>query len=220
MTYKVVPSGSWNGWSRKLMTPDSRFNCPALTDSISRITVRHIVVEWSLQWMVGHNLTRACNIIHLGQHALQLPCGESEFVSMIDFDINSHAPLISFIPPLSVHNPESPLSKNAHSSLTFSKGQNNFNTSKYVLKSSLTAIPDRVKSRASVKRLLDRVHRHVCGYSTFTAIRTSLLRNEFWTNMVQHYLSRVVSSCNNFKASFTSPPNIHVSLSTLNSQHN
>lgn len=52
-----------------------------------------------------------------------------------------------------------------------------------------------VSKCSSVKRLVDRVHRHVCGHPTYSDIRTRFKRNFVWTNHVQHYLVRVFSSC-------------------------
>lgn len=72
----------------------------------------------------------------------------------------------------------------------------------------------------SVKKVVDRVHRHVCGHATFSDMRTLLIRNRLWSNEVQHYLSQTVSECVSCKASSTPPPNRRVSLSSLNRQLN
>ena len=70
-----------------------------MTDSGSLITIRHLVIEGSSQWVLGRNITRTCNILHIGRHALQLPSVSNEFVSLMDHDRHSHVPIGRFLPP-------------------------------------------------------------------------------------------------------------------------
>lgn len=72
----------------------------------------------------------------------------------------------------------------------------------------------------SVGKLVDSVHRHVCGHSSYADIRMLFIRNKLWSNEVQRYLSHIVSTCTSCKASSTPPPNRRVSLMSLKRQLN
>ena len=56
-----------------------------------------------------------------------------------------------------------------------------------------------------LKRVVDRIHRHVCGHASFSDIRTLLVRNKLWSPEVQAYLSKTVAECNDCIASSTPP---------------
>ena len=71
-----------------------------------------------------------------------------------------------------------------------------------------------------VKRIIDRVHKHVCGQAAYSDIRTLLDRNNMWTPAVKHYLDRVIEQCSNCIQSSRPQPTRKVSLSSLNSSFN
>lgn len=191
----------------------------AITDLGKSITIRHIVIEGSSQWIFGRNITRVCNIIHLGRHALQLPCDDPDYLSLIDHDNHSHVSLDRFVPPPD-HNL---LYAHVGTTVTAAPVLDASDTPGTVdiNHNSLHLTPsDAVSSWSSVKRLVDRIHKHVCGHASYSDVRTLLLRNRLWTNQVQHYLVQVFSSCTSCKASAAPPPNRRVSLTSLNRQLN
>lgn len=71
-----------------------------------------------------------------------------------------------------------------------------------------------------LRRIIDRVHKHVCGHASFSYMRTLLLRNKLWTPKVQSYLVEKVTECTDCRASSTPPPNRRVSLSFLDRTFN
>lgn len=164
-----------------------------VTDSSSLIAVRHIVIEGSSQWILGRNITRRCNIIHLDRHVLQLPCSKSEYISLIDFNRHSHVSLDRFIPQNTLSQVVSSYVSNPTEPITAPDKTSNIITDVNRFPISSEHTKHSLSSWDSVKKLVDSVNRHVCGHSTFTDMRTLLLRNGLWNDGVQHYLSRVVS---------------------------
>lgn len=77
-----------------------------LTDRNKRITVRHIVIDGSSHLVLGRNITRLCNIVHLWNRGLQIPLGDAAFLWMFDYDQNSHVASDRFVPPLSSPQPQ------------------------------------------------------------------------------------------------------------------
>lgn len=71
-----------------------------------------------------------------------------------------------------------------------------------------------------IRRIVDKVHKHVCVHSTYSDMRTLLQRNKLWNDQAQNYLSQIVSECPDCKASSTPPPNRRVSLASLNREFN
>lgn len=67
------------------------------TDPENQITLRHIVIEGSSQWILGRNIIRACIIQHISAHALVLPTQQSDKISMCDFEHHSHVSVSCFI---------------------------------------------------------------------------------------------------------------------------
>lgn len=160
-----------------------------VTDSMNRITIRHLVIEGSSQWILGRNITLLCNIIHLGRHALQMPCGESEYISLIDFDRHSHVPIDRFIPHNSSVDIMSECSSNTGSTGYFASLTLESTSDMETPPLSSPFRKPLLSSWDSVKSLVNRVHRHVYGHATFSDMRTLFIRNRLWTNEVQHYLS-------------------------------
>ena len=71
-----------------------------------------------------------------------------------------------------------------------------------------------------IKRIIDRVHKHVCGHAAYSDIRTLLKRNNMLNQTVQHYLGRVIHSFHNCVQSSSPQPTRKVSLSSLDSAFN
>lgn len=71
-----------------------------------------------------------------------------------------------------------------------------------------------------IRRIIDKVHKHVCRHSTYSDMIILLQRTKLWNKQAQNYLSSVVSHCPDFKASSTPPPNGRVSLASLNRDFN
>ncbi len=46
-----------------------------------------------------------------------------------------------------------------------------------------------------MKSIIDKVHKHVCGHSTFTDIKTLLQRNDFWSEDAKKYLAETLEKC-------------------------
>lgn len=70
------------------------------------------------------------------------------------------------------------------------------------------------------KRVIDRVHRHVCGHSTFSDMKLLLQRNDLWSEAIEKYLLKTIETCTNCKATSDPKPARKVSLSTLNRSFN
>jgi len=72
------------------------------------------------------------------------------------------------------------------------------------------------QSWAETTRIVDKVHKHTCGHSTYGDIRTLLQRNGIWNDEVRQYLAESVERCPHCLASAQPQPNRKVALSTLN----
>lgn len=46
---------------------------------------------------------------------------------------------------------------------------------------------------SEVKRIVDRVHNHTCGHSTFSDMKSLLHRNNFWSPAVMKYLTEIIT---------------------------
>lgn len=61
------------------------------TNSGNLITIRHLVIEGSSQWVIGQNVTRRSNIIHIGKTVIEIPyLKPAEEISMVDLDDHSY----------------------------------------------------------------------------------------------------------------------------------
>lgn len=65
---------------------------------------------------------------------------------------------------------------------------------------------------AEVKRLVDMVHKHLCGHDSYTDLKTFLKRNEFWSESVGHYVENFQKTCAAYKST-SQPQKIGRSLS-------
>lgn len=49
-------------------------------------------------WVLGRNISWPCNTAHIGCHAIQLQLPEPSYISMLDFNRNSHVSIDRIIP--------------------------------------------------------------------------------------------------------------------------
>ena len=70
----------------------------ATTDNGNSISIRHLVVSGSSQWIVGRNLTRRCNIEYIGRNAIRLPTIKpTDYIQMYEFYMHSHVNIDRFV---------------------------------------------------------------------------------------------------------------------------
>lgn len=49
-----------------------------------------------------------------------------------------------------------------------------------------------LKSWTQTNRIIDKVHRHTCGISNYSDIRTLLQRNKLWNGGVRNFLVEII----------------------------
>lgn len=141
-------------------------------------------------------------------------------MSLIDYNRHSHVAIERFIPPITPSSFLSSYTGNAESNIAADNNATNTDIQSNNGTNTSSLWSSSLANWTSVKKLVDRVHRHVFRHATFSDMRTLLIRNNLWNDQVQHYLASVVTSCTSCKASSTPPPNRRVSLSSLNRQIN
>ncbi len=140
-------------------------------------------------------------------HAIELPnFHPKDYISMFDHEHHSHVDLNRFIS-----------SENLRSSFPTSLICTN---SSSVCTAKAIGINQQLTEWKDVRRIVDRVHHHVCDHAEFSDIRTLLQRIHLWNEQVQHYLSKVVGECSSCRTTSTPPPNRRVSISSLNKSFN
>jgi len=170
----------------------------ARSDSGNLFKIRHLVIEGASQWVVGRNFTNYCDILHIRKHAVQLPCDDPslvDYVSYVDHDMHSYIPYKVFGP---------------HATIEARPNEN-------ALFCATAQIDASTQSRpwTTTKKIIDKVHKHVCGHSSFTDMKVLLERNDLWDDSAHEYLSNVMQRCQ--KCRKTAPPKEErkVSLSTI-----
>ncbi len=73
---------------------------------------------------------------------------------------------------------------------------------------------------SDVKKVVDNVHKHVCGHATLSDMQKLLERNNLWNREVGTYLKRIVNSCSNCARFHVSKKARKESLSTVNRSFN
>ena len=51
-----------------------------------------------------------------------------------------------------------------------------------------------VRPWAELNKIVDKVHKHVCGHARLNDIKILLKRNSMWAGEVERYLNRVIDS--------------------------
>ena len=169
------------------------------SDSGQKISICHIVVSGSSPWLLGRNVTTNCDIIHLDGHYIRFKNiqRKNDKISLVNFEHHSYIPFRSVV--------------------TDAKNGKAINC---LAGFGVSNPEQRTLTWPYVKRIVDRVHRHVCGHAAYSDIRTLLERNDMWTSSVKHYLDRIIQQCANCVKSSRPQPTRKVSLSSLNSSFN
>ena len=71
----------------------------AQSDQGNDVNIRHLIIKGTSQWVIGRNVTKCCNIIHIGENILQLPCvsnSNPDTISLHDHDMHCYIPYSSF----------------------------------------------------------------------------------------------------------------------------
>lgn len=187
------------------------------TDSHKLVSIRHLVIAGSSNWIVGRNVTRACNIVHVGNNAIQLP-HSNDSITMIDSDYHSYIPMSALLRASSASTMTVSLCSHLVNPVSIRPHQSQVDVAaaeKHPVNRSTVRFP-----WTDARRVVDRVHRHVCGHASYSDMRTLLIRNGIWSQQVQSYLAQTVSECNKCVASASPPPNRRVSLASLDREFN
>lgn len=122
---------------------------PATAPDNSLLLIRHLVLDGSSQWVVGRNVTSRSNILHMDDSFLVTTGLDGAPLRLPPLDRNHHLLL-----PQSLFAPNTPLQ-------TF-----------YATPSSAST------QWSTVRSVIDRVHKHVCGHSYFSDMETLLVRTQ------------------------------------------
>lgn len=148
-----------------------------LFDSGTKALIRHFVLQGSSHWSVGRNVTRKADILDTSSNCFQLTAndGSYEFIFLLDYDMHFYIPVSAFI---------CAQSSNAQS----------YNSDACVVSSMFVkSIQD--CSWQTVKHIVYKVHRLVCGDFHYFDIKLWWTRNKFWKESVQRYLTNTVETC-------------------------
>jgi len=165
------------------------------------IHIRHLVIDGSSQWLIGRNVTKLCDIIHQNENVLKLPpendTKKSDTIKMIDHGFHSYLPWDIFCSEKTKEKP-----------VTF----------KFFC--ATAQIEGKSTSWAATKKIVDKVHKHICGHSNYTDIKLLLERNELWSIDVEKYLTGVLEKCSACKTTALPKPARKVSLSSMSRSFN
>ena len=168
----------------------------AVTDDGVPVSIRHLVIEGSSQWIIGRNVTRNVDIIHSNGNCLKLKNGS--IITLIDHDLHSYVPYSSFCT------------------------RDIDTATEKMLFCATASIPSSHSKRpwAELKKIIDKVHTHVCGHASFSDMKVLLQRNGLWSDEVFRYLAHRVDTCSN--CLHTAEPKIprKVSLSSMSRSFN
>ena len=160
----------------------------ALTDTGTTVNIRHLVLDGSSQWVIGRNVTSKANIRHLQNDAIQFPVGDSmDEISLIKVGFLCHMPLSTFA----------------------SASQDD---------SILSCLNGNVLSKKSwpeIKKIIEKVHKHICGHANLTDIRLLLQRNDIWNDHIEDYVHRLIEGCHKCQSTAPPQPPRKVSISSL-----
>lgn len=112
------------------------------------VHITHLVLEGFSQWVIGRNITQKANLQHLGNNEIMFYVnGEPDSLTLLDHEFLSHMKLSSFT---GIKNPATIC---GNSSLLNKKHWHD------------------------LKKVIDKMHKHVCGHAIFTNFRLLLHRN-------------------------------------------
>lgn len=118
------------------------------------IGIRHLVVEGSSQWLLGLNVTRACNHLHINDNRLQFPTtsdGKQDHLSMMGSETHNYVLLNLFLDLKSEKSSK-------FRDLVCLLG---------IITSQKVSSDQCKKNMNELSRVVNRVHNHVCGYETY-----------------------------------------------------
>ena len=165
----------------------------ATSDKGNPVSITHLVVAGSSQWVLGRNVTRRSNIEHLDTNALVfLVDGKRDQISLTDEDFLSYISLDYFT--LSIINGSTV--------------------------SSLSAITIDATPWSDIKKIIDKENKHVCGHASFTDYQLIIERNNLWNDTVASYLRELVNGCTACRSTSVSHPSRKVSISSLSKNFN
>ena len=193
--YWQYGSGSRSSEKRKLL---GSININLTSDQHNLISIRHLIIDGSSQWLIGRNVTKHCNIVHINENKLVLP-DQNDYVTLQDVHYHTHIPYQSFI--------------------TISKHDNTVTNKLFCATAEICNNLGR-RPWKEIRQVVDKVHKHVCGHSNYTDIKILLQRNSLWSNEVQKYLSNTLEHCPKCVATSEPLTTRKVSLSSLNREFN
>lgn len=145
------------------------------SDQNTVITIPDLVIEWSSPWLIGSNFTSHADIIHTGGNVLRITSNSALPVTVSIVDHKNH---IYF--PKQTLCPTKILSSHSREITNIMK--------------SLSARSANLKWPEKQK-IIDKVHKHVCGHSTYADMKIVLQKNKLWDEQCGRYLKTKTESC-------------------------
>ena len=135
--------------------------------------IRHIVIEWWSQGLIGMHVTTRCDIIHFSSNYLKST--DRTKIPLKNVHTQSNVPLYIFFNWISVN------------CLSYQ--------AKLLCATRNILDPTNQLPWSQVKKIIDKVHKHACGHANLSYIRILLQRNNMWSAEVEKYLNHGISSC-------------------------
>ena len=162
----------------------------ATSDKNNAVQITHLVLDGSSQWIIGRNITSRSTIEQYDQTApVFVANGERDSIAIIDDSFLSYIALDRFT-----------VTRNQGSALLC-----------------LSAVTLDTTRWSDVKKIIGKVHKHVCGHASFTDYKILLGHRN---NSVSSYLSKVVNDCTACRSTAVPKPNCEVSISSLSKEFN
>lgn len=124
--------------------------------------IRHLVIQASSQWVIGRNVTRHCDVLHIGENRLMLPSqGETSVLlatAMVTQDLHRYLPLSVFF----LGNLKPSLDECVRANYAI-----------VAIHSSET-----VRACNQLRAVVHQTHRHICGHSSYEDMKLLLKRND------------------------------------------
>lgn len=170
-----------------------------LSDQGTPVNIRHLIIQGSSAWVIGRNVTRLTDIIHLNGNFLKFDVPETcepNTIQLTDHDFHSYLLREKFY----------------HSEF---KSIQDPKCSSIVASSASATL-----SWNGTKKIIKRIHEHVCGHSNYNDIKLLLQRNKIWSDGCVKYLSQLLESCPDCRVVKAPSANRPVSLSGMSSNFN
>ena len=192
--YWQYGSGTYSSMRRRILGSNV---LSMRSDQNEQVDVTHLVIEGSSQWVIGRNVAKRTDIIHLDGNYIRfnhVSGPKFSTVQLEDHGDHSYIPLNRFF-------------HNTYASI------NDLGSNALFPYSSQTSSPD-------MRHILNRVHEHVCGHASYSDMRKLPPRNHLWTDDSHLLLSSILENCPH--CIITKPPTgmRPVSLSRLTSNLN